>query len=658
MCGITGVISTEHQTQDILKRAVSAMCNAIVHRGPDDSGIWFDSVAHVALGHRRLSIVDLSEHGHQPMVSHCARYVMVFNGEVYNHSELRQELGERPWRGHSDTETILALITDLGPVRVLDKLVGMFAIAVWDRELRVLTLARDRLGEKPLYYGRLTSGDFVFGSELHALRAHPNFNASIDRGSLALYMRFNTVPGERSIYTNIRKLAPGAWFQIDLQGNMKQGIYWNLREKAHVIANNRRDMDDGEALHELERLMTHAVKSQMIADVPLGAFLSGGVDSSAVVAMMCQQGSSQVRTFSIGFDEAGYNEAEHAKSVAMYLGTQHTELYVSGGDALAVVPRLAKIYDEPFADSSQIPTLLVSQLARRHVTVALSGDGGDELFAGYNRYLFAERVWKGISGVPLPIRNLLSRAMLSLSPSTIDALSLPMQKLLYKKVRHGNVGDKLHKFARAVLPARDSHDMYRSLVSQWHDPAEIVIGADEPQTLLDQHDVLSGFSTVEQMCLLDQLSYLPDDILVKVDRAAMSCSLETRVPLLDHRIVEFAWSLPMQQKFRDGQGKWLLRQLLYKFVPKSLIERPKQGFAIPLEHWLRGPLRSWAEDLLSSHSLNSSGFFDANVVRMKWGQHLSGQRNWQHQIWSVLMFQAWYFDVHSPGPLLSLNAQD
>lgn len=646
MCGITGIISTGNQNRDSLKRTVSAMCNAIMHRGPDDSGIWVDAPAQVALGHRRLSIVDLSEHGHQPMVSHCGRYVMVFNGEVYNHPELRQTLNNRPWRGHSDTETILALMTDLGPVRVLEKLVGMFAIAVWDRELRNLTLARDRMGEKPLYYGRLASGDFAFGSELHALRAHPHFDASIDRGALALYMRFNSVPGQHCIYAGIRKLAPGCWLQIDPQGNLKEGTYWNLREQARSLANNRTAMDDLEALSRLEQLMTQAVKGQMLADVPLGAFLSGGVDSSMVVALMCQQGGSQVRTFSIGFDEPGYNEAEHAKAVAEHLGTQHTELYVSGRDALGVVPRLATIYDEPFADSSQIPMLLVSQLARRHVTVVLSGDGGDELFAGYNRYLLAQRSWNGISRVPLTLRKALSTVMLSVSPSTIDALAVPALNLFRDDNRYGNLGDKLHKFARTVLLALSPQDMYRSLVSQWDDPESVVIGVEEPSTVLDEQDFALELTTVERMSLLDQLTYLPDDILTKVDRAAMSLGLETRVPLLDHRIVEFAWSLPMQQKFREGKGKWLLRELLCKHVPKSLIVRPKQGFAIPLEHWLRGPLRSWAEDLLSQQALHSTGFFDVAIVRMKWEQHLAGQRNWQHQIWSVLMFQAWYFNVH------------
>lgn len=651
MCGLAGILSVNNWTREQLLGSLTHMCDAIAHRGPDDQGVWVDVLKNVALGHRRLSIVDLSEQGRQPMVSHCGRYVMVFNGEIYNNLELRQMLGNRPWRGHSDTETILALVSDFGPIRMLDKLVGMFTIAVWDRELGNLTLARDRMGEKPLYYGRLESGDFVFGSELHALRAHPCSQPSIDRNALALYMRYSVVPGEYSIYKGIYKLLPGSWMQVNLQGEVTRGTYWDLRERAFSSVRERTALNDSQALDELERLMGEAVSGQMVADVPLGAFLSGGVDSSAIVAMMRRQSGGKIRTFSIGFDEPGYNEAVHAKAIAKQLGTLHTELYVTGDDALAVVPKLTQIYDEPFADSSQIPTYLVAHLARQHVAVALSGDGGDELFAGYNRYLLATRAWQGVSRVPWALRKFLSAMLLSMAPHTIDVLSVPLQKLLRNAVRQGNVGDKLHKFARTVLLAHSSHEMYRSLVSQWEDPAAVVIGSDEPKSLIDEFNFAADFTAVDRMCLLDQLTYLPDDILVKVDRAAMSLGLETRVPMLDHRIVEFAWSLPMNQKFRDGKGKWLLRQLLYKYVPREMIERPKQGFAIPLEHWLRGPLKPWAEDLLSREALQVGGFFEAAQIRAKWTQHLSGQRNWQHQIWNVLIFQSWYFNIHCPGLL-------
>ena len=646
MCGITGVISRGNTSRNHLKHAVNLMNNAILHRGPDDSGIWVEPTAKVALGHRRLSILDLSLNGHQPMTSHCGRYILVFNGEIYNHLEIREALGNRPWRGHSDTETILALMTKMGPIQALEQLVGMFAMASWDRETRTLTLARDRMGEKPLYYGRLESGDFVFGSELHALRAHPHFDASIDRNALALYMRHSVFPGETCIYKSIHKLLPGSWMRIDDKGKATHGRYWDLREKALSLTQNQVAMDNETALAELERLMTQSVRGQMISDVPLGAFLSGGVDSSTVVALMCQQSGAQVRTFSIGFNEPGYNEAEHAKAVATHLGTRHTELYVSSDDALSLIPSLTQIYDEPFADSSQIPTYLVSKLARQDVSVVLSGDGGDELFTGYNRYLIAERAWGGIARVPLSVRKVLAWGLLAIPPSWTDAAVTPFQKAFQSAGRHSNIGSKLQKFAHNVLPAQNTLDMYHSLVSHWKDPTMVVEGAECPRTLIDETDFDHVLSAVEQMSLVDQLTYLPDDILTKVDRASMALGLETRTPMLDHRIVEFSWKLAAQQKYNSGRGKWLLRELLYKHVPKSLIERPKQGFAIPLERWLRGPLRPWADDLLSPEALKSAGYLDVSQIRTKWEEHLSGRRNWQTQLWSALMFQAWYFGVH------------
>ena len=646
MCGIAGFLSAGAMNEETLSWIATRMCDVIAHRGPDDAGVWVDAAAQVALGHRRLSIVDLSAHGHQPMRSHCGRYVIIFNGEIYNNNELRNVMDKRLWTGHSDTETLLALISDAGPIAALEKIVGMFAIAVWDKELRQLTLARDRMGEKPLYYGRVDSGDFLFGSQLNALRAHPHFNASIDSGALALYMRHNAVPGELSIYVGIRKLAPGTWLQINNSGEETHGVYWSLRKRAYSLVEGRKDKSDFEALFELEHLMTQSIKGQMVADVPVGVFLSGGIDSSAVAALMCEQASGKVKTFSIGFNESGYNEAKYAKAVASYLGTHHTELYVSSEDALNLVPQLAKIYDEPFSDSSQIPTILVSKLARESVSVSLSGDGGDELFAGYNRYLISERAWKYISGVPLPLRKIASKALLLLSPSALDKLTYPLNKISYRKFSYNNVGDKLHKFARAVLPASSSQEMYISLVSQWEDSVINTEPFHEVQSLLDGFNFDSNLTMVEQMCLLDQLTYLPDDILTKIDRAAMSFGLETRVPMLDHRVVEFSWSIPMHQKIRNGDGKWLLRQLLYRRVPQSLIERPKQGFSVPLEHWLRGPLRPWAENLLSQESLQSSGLLNVVKIRQKWSEHIQGRHNWQHMIWSVLMFQSWYFEMH------------
>ena len=651
MCGITGYLSSRPDDAQQLRNHARQMCDAIAHRGPDDEGLWLDAEQRVVLGHRRLSIVDLSPQGHQPMASACGRYVMVYNGEIYNHQALRASLPPQAWRGHSDTETVLAMFSQHGVAASLPLLVGMFAIALWDRQTSTLVLVRDRLGEKPLYYGHLPSGDFVFGSELKALRAHPRWQGSIDRNALALYMRHNVVPAPHSIYQGIHKLPPAHWLVLGPGGAVQINHYWSVQEVARQGQLAPSNWSDTEATDRLEAMLAQAVQGQMLADVPLGAFLSGGVDSSTIVALMVRHNTQPVRTFAIGFSEAGFNEAAHAKAVAAHLGTAHTELYVTPADALAVIPRLPSIYDEPFADSSQIPTFLVAQMARQHVTVALSGDGGDELFAGYNRYLLADRLWHRLARLPLPLRQLLARAMLVLPPGGWNALAAPLMRALPAARRQAQLGDKLHKFARSVMPAADASAMYRALVSHWQDPAAVVLGATEPYTLLDKARFdLQQRNAVEQMCLLDQQTYLPDDILVKVDRAAMAVSLETRVPLLDHRVVEFAWQLPMHQKIRDGQTKWLLRQVLYRHVPPALIERPKQGFAVPLDQWLRGPLRGWAEALLNPQRLREDGIFDAALLRRTWQEHQSGSRNWQYQLWDVLMFQAWHDSVQArPG---------
>lgn len=643
MCGIAGYLTRRPEARAELLLHATAMSSAIAHRGPDASGVWCDELRGVALAHRRLAVVDLSPMGQQPMESVCGRYVIVYNGEIYNHGELRKAVQGISWRGHSDTETLLACFTRWGLQASLERIVGMFAMAIWDREVQRLFLVRDRMGEKPLYYGWLPSGDFVFGSELKALRAHPRWRAEIDRDALALYMRHNAVPAPYSIYRGIFKLSPGHWLEVAPDGAMRDEHYWSTVQVADQARAHPQVLTDAQATDCLETLLGEAVAGQMVADVPLGAFLSGGVDSSAVVALMCQRSSAPVRTFSIGFTEKGYDEAVHAKAVARHLRTDHTELYVTPDDAMQVIPRLPQIYDEPFADSSQIPTFLVAQMARRHVAVSLSGDGGDELFAGYNRYLLAERAWRRLHAVPLAVRQSAARAALAFPPAAWDRLAALLSPGVPPLRRHGAIGEKIHKFASSVLPAASQAQMYRALVSHWDDRAGVVTGAGRPPPTQDAlestHSVLTP---VERMCLQDQISYLPDDILVKVDRAAMAVALETRVPLLDHRLVEFAWQLPMHQKIRDGKTKWLLRQVLYRHVPAALIERPKQGFGVPLDHWLRGPLRDWAEHLIAASRLNQEGLLNAAAIRLKWDQHLQGRRNWQFLLWDVLMFQAWH----------------
>ncbi len=647
MCGIAGQLkNTGAANEPSLLAECRRMADAIIHRGPDDQGFWADAETGVCLAHRRLAIVDLSPAGHQPMISPSGRYVMAFNGEIYNHHDLRHQLeanGQAPrWRGHSDTETLLAAFDVWGVETTLQRCIGMFAIALWDRKANALTLIRDRLGEKPLYYGWQGEGEnaaFLFGSELKALRGHPQFGAKIDRNALALFLRHNYIPAPHSIYEGIRKLPPGCLLTVSLgQREPRITVYWSAIESALVGASRERlSIEPNEAVDELESLLKSAVSQQMMADVPLGAFLSGGVDSSTIVALMQAQSSRPVKTFTIGFHETGYNEAEHAKAVARHLGTDHTELYVTPQEAMAVIPRLPAMFDEPFADSSQIPTFLVSELARRHVTVSLSGDAGDELFSGYTRYTATAGIWQKLSRLPLPLRRIAANSITTLSPGTWDALAVLLPSA---RLRH-RFGDKLHKGA-GVLASKTIDRLYHSLVSHWNDPAQVVLGGHEPETLLTGlRPKLTGLEPVERMMALDLVTYLPDDILAKVDRAAMAVSLESRVPLLDHRVVEFAWRLPQSLKLRDGVGKWVLRQVLYRHVPQSLIDRPKMGFGVPIDSWLRGPLREWAEALLDESRLRREGYFDPTLIRQKWAEHLNGRRNWAYHLWDVLMFQAW-----------------
>jgi len=642
MCGFAGYWGSQFSS-DEAQRVLQAMGEAIEHRGPDDSGQWFDLTHRLGLSHRRLSIVDLSPAGHQPMHSASSRFVIAFNGEVYNHLKLRTLLEvERPlnWRGHSDTETLLACFEQWGIQRTLQQCIGMFALAVWDSLEQSLTLTRDRLGEKPLYFG-WQQGVLVFGSELKALRKHSAFCAPIQRNALALYLRHNYIPAPYTIYQGIEKLQPGTLITFDQQNPKgRTETYWSASEVA-IKGRQKPFMGSAEqAVTALDDLLSDAIGQQMVADVSLGAFLSGGVDSSTVVALMQSQSKRPVKTFSIGFNEAQFNEAEHAKAVAKHLGTDHTELYVTPEDCLAVIPKLGAMYDEPFADSSQIPTFLVSQLAKSQVTVSLSGDAGDELFAGYNRYHIANKVWSKVEKLPTMVRRGLAASLTSVSPSTWNSLYSPVARLAPAKAIR-NIGDKLHKGA-SVLHCQSIEDVYINLVSHWHQPERMVLNSVEPMTRLTDPNMRQLLKNpIEQMMLLDQISYLPDDILVKVDRAGMAVSLEGRVPFLDHRVVEFAWQLPLEYKLRDGQTKWCLRQVLYKHVPKSLIERPKMGFGVPIDSWLRGPLREWASDLLDPVVLKQQGFFDDIAVQQMWAEHLSGRLNWQYHLWDILMFQAW-----------------
>lgn len=641
MCGIAGFLGRVDGTADSTARL---MADAIGHRGPDDVGVWADPSAGVVLVHRRLSIVDLSPAGHQPMTSRSGRFVIAYNGEIYNHGVLRSELeraGVREWRGHSDTETLLAGIEEWGLVPTLERSVGMFAFALWDSVERTLTLARDRAGEKPLYYGR-SRDTILFGSELKALRRHPAFEERIDRGVLTLFLRHNYVPEPMCIYEGFGKVPPGSY--VVLRAGAPAGSptsYWDARSIALAGQASPFAGTDAEALERLERVLTAAVSDQMVADVPLGAFLSGGVDSSTIVALMQAQSSRPVRTFTIGFHEEAYNEAGHARAVARHLGTDHTELVVTPEEAMAVIPRLATIYDEPFADSSQIPTFLVSELARRHVTVSLSGDAGDELFGGYNRYSWATRLWRGLSSYPAPLRRLAARGMRSLSPTAWQRMFDTVRFALPSRLRVAQAGNKIHR-AADLFAIESPAEAYMGLVSHWSAPSALVRDSVEPRSQLVElmeRPLGRGFET--DMMFWDLLTYLPGDILTKVDRAAMAVSLETRVPLLDHRVIEFAWSLPLHLRVRNGRGKWLLRELLYRRVPRELIERPKMGFGVPIDSWLRGPLREWAESLLDESRIRREGFFEPEPIRRKWREHLAGDYNWSYYLWDVLMFQSW-----------------
>jgi asparagine synthase (glutamine-hydrolysing) len=650
MCGIAGLIGAGGDHAGLARR----MLTPIAHRGPDDSGVWTDAETGVALGHRRLSIIDLSASGHQPMESQSGRYVLTYNGEIYNHAALRAELeaaGVGGWRGHSDTETLLEAIASWGLEAALQRCVGMFALALWDRRERRLHLARDRFGEKPLYYG-WTGGDFVFGSELKAIRAHPRFANAIDRRALSAFAARTYIPAPLSIYRGLFKLEPGTILSLTAEeartpreepvaegsaGGPSLRRYWSYRQ---VVLDGLADpiTDEREALERLEGELAAAIRGQSVADVPVGTFLSGGIDSSTVVALYQKYSSQPVRTFSIGFAEAGFDEAHYAKAVARHFGTVHDERYVTVEEARDVIPLLPAMYDEPFADSSQIPTHLVSRFAREQVTVALSGDGGDELFAGYNRHFAAPALWQRLQRLPRPVRGLVGAPLSQLPPSFWN---------LARGRRQPHFGAKVQKALRVAGAARSFDDVYVSFLDEWSFERPPVLGGGDAATapVLDL-DLAARASDAVRTMYCDAVSYLPDDILCKVDRAAMAVSLETRVPFLDHRVAALAARIPLTMKVRGGKGKHILRELLYREAPRALFERPKAGFAVPVGEWLKTSLRPWAEDLLDPRRLAEEGYFDPAPVARRWQQHLSGRRDSTAALWAVLMFQAWLRQDH------------
>jgi len=641
VCGICGIWDPTASGQELFE-ALPNMTSAVRHRGPDDEGTWSQPSNGVAFGHRRLSIIDLSCEGHQPMTSVDGRYTTVFNGEIYNFQEIRRELSALgfSFRGSSDTEVMLSAAVQWGVEETLRRMSGMFALAIWDKTRSRLILARDRIGEKPLYYG-WTGGVFLFGSELKALRAHPRWQGTVDRDALTLMLRHGYVPAPYSIYQGIRKLLPGTMMTFDK--DHREGLetrYWSARDYIDEPS-SRPNISDDNAVSGLDNVLHTVIRQQMISDVPLGAFLSGGIDSSVVVGIMQSESSRPVRTFTIGFEEAEFNEAVYAKAVAGHIGTDHTELYVTARDTLDTIPNLPRLYDEPFADSSQVPTFLVAQLARRHVTVSLSGDGGDELFGGYPRYTIARAIWNSVRWLPYPMRSVLGRLLESPSPQRWDSVLDLFRGALPKSVRANASGDRLHKLA-GYLRAVSREEMYLGLVSQWQSPEDVVIGGKEvPTPLTSDTSGRSSWNPVTRLMYLDLISYLPDDILVKVDRATMAVSLESRAPFLDHRVAEFALGLPLGLKMRGGESKWVLRRVLEKYVPSKLFERPKMGFGVPIDRWLRGPLKQWAGDLLSPARLAREGYLRPEAITRKWNEHQSGNRNWCHHLWTVLMFQAW-----------------
>ncbi len=642
MCGIAGFILSKSISLDELKSISGSMASVIQSRGPDDYGTWVNDSKNLAFSHRRLSILDLSSGGHQPMASNSNRYVICYNGEVYNHEDLREYLPrDFPWRGHSDTETILEIIELFGIHKALTLFVGMFAISVWDKKYSKLYLARDRMGEKPLYYGWTDHG-FVFGSQLSALKQFPNFNNQISRESLAHFLKLSYVPAPLSIYQDIYKLEPGSFLELDPETIFSKDIvktkYWDFKHVAETNSSNQIS-DPLEASQLVRDALKKSVGRQMISDVPLGAFLSGGIDSSLIASLMQEQSNIPIKTFTIGFEELDFDESPYAKKVADYIGTDHSEFTVTAREALDVIPNLPHFYDEPFADSSQIPTYLVCKQARQKVTVAISGDGGDEIFGGYNRYFWSSRIWNKISWMSPSLRKIFGTTLNKIPISTLSHIGNQFNKFAPASSGIDNFPDKVNKMAQRLKEVTNEDELYTSLVSQWNNPSELIRG--DYNFNVDNLNETSLEDQASKMMYWDSISYLPDDILCKVDRASMAVSLETRAPFLDHELVELAWRLPIETKIENNTGKIVLRKILNEYIPNNLIDRPKSGFGIPVGDWLRGPLRNWAEELISENKLEEEGIFNYQPIRKAWYEHLSGDFDHTHKIWNILMFQAW-----------------